>query len=153
MKPLIVLLSSFVVVCIIQQLVYRSIDFQYAGRLAMAIMLSFTAVGHFIYAEGMSTMFPEIVPNKLALVKLSGLFELMLAIGLLLPEYHKTIGIILILFFVLLLPLNIRSAMLNVNYQSGNSDGPGVNYLWFRIPLQWVFIAWVYLSAIKNWES
>jgi len=49
----------------------------------------------------------------------------------------------LILFFILILPANILAALKKVDYQKGTNDGPGAGYLWFRIPLQIFFIAWV----------
>ena len=35
------------------------------------------------------------------------------------------------------------------DYQKATVDGNGLNYLWFRIPLQLLFIAWAYISSIK----
>lgn len=32
---------------------------------------------------------------------------------------------------------------------AGTPDGPGARYLWFRVPLQGLFIAWVYFSAVS----
>jgi hypothetical protein len=34
------------------------------------------------------------------------------------------------------------------DYQKGTRDGSGTNYLWFRIPLQIVFILWVYYFGL-----
>ena len=39
--------------------------------------------------------------------------------------------------------------MNHVNYETGASDGNGMKYLWFRIPLQVFFILWVYWSALR----
>jgi uncharacterized membrane protein len=50
---------------------------------------------------------------------------------------------------VLILPANIQAAIKRIDYQKGTTDGPGVNYLWFRVPLQILFITWVYLFAIR----
>jgi uncharacterized membrane protein len=55
----------------------------------------------------------------------------------------------LIVFFVLLLPANINAAIKHIDYQKGTFEGQGLNYLWFRIPLQILFIVWTYMSAIK----
>jgi len=57
---------------------------------------------------------------------------------------------LLILFFILMLPANIKASIENLNYQTGTYDGNGLSYLWFRIPLQILFITWVYISSIKN---
>ncbi len=42
----------------------------------------------------------------------------------------------------MILPANVRSAQRHLNYQTGNYDGPGPRYLWFRVPLQLFFMAW-----------
>jgi hypothetical protein len=50
------------------------------------------------------------------------------------------IGMALIIFFVVMLPANINAAVKHIDYQKGTTDGSGVNYLWFRVPLQVFFI-------------
>ena len=56
----------------------------------------------------------------------------------------------LILFFIAILPANIKASLENINYQTGELNGNGIEYLWFRIPLQIVFILWVYFTTIKK---
>ena len=65
------------------------------------------------------------------------------------PRFKYIIGIILIVFLLLMLPANIYASMNNVNYQKGTFEGNGLTYLWFRIPLQFLFITWTYFSAIR----
>ncbi len=128
----------------------KYLDLRYAGRLAMAFMLFFTALGHFLYSEGMAAMLPESWPAKHSIVWGSGILEIVFAIGLLLPSYHRLAGMVILVFFVLILPINIRTALLHISYETGQPNGPGPNYLWFRIPLQMFFLLWVYLSAVKQ---
>ena len=125
--------------------------FEYAtsGRIAMAIMLLFTSLGHFIFVKGMSVMVPDFVPKKELVVLATGVFEIVLGLGLLLP-FHKLTGYVLITFFILIIPANIKASTENINYQTGEFDGNGMTYLWFRVPLQLFFILWVYVSALKN---
>jgi uncharacterized membrane protein len=56
---------------------------------------------------------------------------------------------LLILFFFLILPANINAAVNKIDYQKGTTDGNGLNYLWFRVPLQVFFIAWVYFFGVR----
>ena len=42
------------------------------------------------------------------------------------------------------------NALENINYQTGELNGPGLSYLWFRIPMQILFMVWVYFSAIRG---
>lgn len=148
MKPLIVLFSSFGLALVVLKLTQKNIDYQLAGRLSISAMLIFTAIGHFVFTKGMEVMVPDFIPFKNQLVLLTGFVEINFALFLLFPKYNTIVGWTLILFFILILPANIRAAINQINYQTGELNGPGLNYLWFRIPLQILFILWVYLSTI-----
>lgn len=54
MKPLAVLLIVFCIVMPLTRLAEGSWDYILSGNIAMAAMLLFTAMGHFIYREGMA---------------------------------------------------------------------------------------------------
>jgi len=149
MKPLLILLSSFLISLIVIKITNKEYDFALSGRIAMSIMLVFTAIGHFVFTKGMTLMIPSFIPYKETFVHLTGLFEILLAIGLLIPRFKYITGCILIIFLLLMLPANIYASMNNVNYQKGTFDGSGLTYLWFRIPLQFLFIVWTYLSTIR----
>ena len=148
MKPLFVLVGTFGIALLIT-IFTGGIDYTLSGRIAMAVMLAFTALGHFLYARGMAMMLPDAIPFRKGLVYLTGLIEVAAAIGLLIPGMETTTGWLLILFFVLMLPANIYAAIKRVDYQKATYEGPGRNYLWFRVPLQVLFILWTYFSAIK----
>ena len=150
MKPLFVLISSFLVTLLILKLSRGRIDYALAGRIAMAVMLVFTATGHFFFTRGMTAMVPGFLPAKTTIVYLTGGLEILSAIGLLIPGYKTFIGWMLILFFLLVLPANIRAAIGHINYQTGGTDGNGPGYLWFRIPFQALLMAWVFFSAIRR---
>lgn len=150
MKPLFVLLLVFVIAILAQNWLSNSIDYRLAARIAMACMLMFTAIGHFAFSEGMSTMLPHFLPNKREIVFITGLMEIVLGIGLLFPQYRHGFAWALIVFFVLVLPANIKAAMEHIDYQTGKLDGPGLSYLWFRVPLQLFFGLWVFFSAIQE---
>lgn len=148
MKPLIILLGVFCLTLASTKLFKGNTDFVFAGNLAMSVMLLFTAIGHFLYTKGMSMMMPSFIPFKKEAVYLTGIIEVAAAIGLMIYTYRQTTAILLILFFILILPANIHAAVKKVDYQQGTLQGPGINYLWFRIPLQVFFIAWVWYFGI-----
>lgn len=150
MKPLIVLLLSFVSSLFIIKIINKEYDFTLSGRIAMSIMLMFTAAGHFAFSKGMSMMIPKFIPYKQTFVYLTGIFEILLAIGLLIPRFKYISGWTLVVFLLLMLPANIYASLNNINYQKGTFDGNGLAYLWFRIPLQLLFIIWTYFSTIRN---
>jgi len=149
MKPLIVLLLSFTISLFVIKIIKKEYDFALSARISMSIMLVLSAIGHFAFTKGMSMMIPKFIPFKESFVYLTGIFEILLAIGLLIPNLKTVTGWILIIFLLLMLPANIYASVNNVNFQKGTFDGNGVLYLWFRIPLQVMFIVWTYSSTIR----
>ena len=149
MKPLIVLLSVFAVSLAINRIFRGNYEFALSGRIAMSVMLLFTAIGHFAFTKGMAMMLPDFIPFKTETVYLTGIIEIAAAIGLFIPNVRMLTAWSLIVFFILIMPANIYAAIKQIDYQKGTFDGHGLTYLWFRIPLQIVFIAWTYLAAIK----
>lgn len=123
-------------------------DFPFSGRLALSIMLVFTSIGHFKFTDGMMKMLPDFIPAKKMIVYITGFLEIIAAVGIFIPSLRYAIGILLILFFVLILPSNIYAATRKLNYETGNYDGKGLSYLWFRIPFQILLILWVYYFVL-----
>jgi len=150
MKPLIVLLVSFTLALLIIKLISKTYDFRRSARIAMALMLVFTAIAHFAFTKGMAMMIPAFIPYKTSVVYVTGVFEVLLGISLLIPKLKYITGWALILFLLLILPANIYASIHQVNYQKGTFDGNGLTYLWFRIPLQLLFIVWTYVSTIRT---
>ena len=150
MKPLLVLLGTFVTSLLAIRLFGGEFNFSLAGRIAMSVMLIFTSIGHFVFVQGMTMMIPDFVPFKRQIVYLTGVFEIAAAIGLLTPKFQNLTAWLLLIFFVLILPANIQAAIKKIDYQKGTANGPGLNYLWFRVPLQIFFIAWIYFFAIRS---
>lgn len=150
MKPLVILIAVFLVTILLMKLFMKEVNFPLAGRIAMAAMLVFTAIGHFAFTAGMAAMIPDIIPGKTALVYFTGVLELLFALGLLNPSYRTQLAWLLILFFILVLPANIKASLEHINYQTGEANGNGPAYLWLRIPMQLFFILWVYLTSIRS---
>lgn len=142
MKPLLVLLIASVVILLITHAISGGWDYVIAGNLGMAAMLFSTAVGHFIYSQGMMLMVPSFIPGKKTLVYVTGVIEALFAIGLCIPSSRRLSADLLILFFLLILPANINAAYKGVDFQTATFEGRGVSYLWLRIPMQIFFIAW-----------
>lgn len=149
MKPLIVLLAVFATSLFVFKISTGEFDYPLSGRIAMSAMLLFTSIAHFAFTKGMTMMMPDFIHFKKQLVYITGFLEIAAAIGLLIPGWKIMTGWTLILFFIMLVPANINAALKRIDYQKGTYDGSGANYLWFRIPLQILFIAWVYVCAIK----
>ena len=148
MKPLIVLGITFAIALLAAKIFNHGWNFIFAGNAAMSCMLLFTAIGHFAYSKGMAMMIPGIIPFKTAIVYLTGLIEISAAIGLLILSVRHITSLLLIIFFVAILPANINAAIHKVDFQKGTNEGNDLKYLWFRIPLQLFFIAWVWYFGL-----
>ena len=57
-------------------------DILLAGKVGLAVMLLFTALGHLLYTKGMMLMLSDFVPFKKEMIYGTGLMEFMAAIGL-----------------------------------------------------------------------
>ena len=150
MKPLLVLFVVFSISLIIIRLVTKNHELFLSARIGMGAMLFFTAIGHFAYSKGMTMMIPSLIPLKTEIIFLTGILEILLGIGILIPITKVYSGWLLIIFLIILLPANIYASIKHVDYLKGTYEGNDISYLWFRIPLQLFFIAWVYISSIKN---
>jgi uncharacterized membrane protein len=148
MKPLLVLLVAFGLLLLGSFLWTGSPNHLLTGNGAMAAMLLFTGAGHFALTAGMMQMLPTFLPAKKAWVLATGVLEIAAAVGLLIPAVRMETAWLLIAFFVLILPANVLAALRHINYQTGTLDGPGPRYLWFRVPLQVLFIAWVWYFGL-----
>ena len=142
MSTLIILISSFSLIWLLNKHVGKSfLTVSLVGRLALAIMLLFTGSSHFFKTQEMVQMMPEFLPYRIQLVYLTGTLEMAFAAGLLFPRYSRWTSIALILFFLAILPANIIGSFKRVHL-GGMENGPG--YLYFRIPLQLLFMGWAY---------
>jgi uncharacterized membrane protein len=148
MKPLIVLLGSFLFCFLIIRWKNGWWDYRLSARIAMAVMLIFTAIAHFVFTRGMAMMLPDFVPFKKGMVYITGVAELLAAAGLLVNTWFANTGVLLVPLFMVMLPANVYAAMHRIDYEKGTTNGKGLNYLWFRVPLQFFFIAWVYFLIL-----
>lgn len=150
MEVVTVLTIAFILSTVISRLVKKQWNVIFSGNLAMCIMLCFTAIGHVIYAKGMTMMLPDFIPFKLAIVYITGIMEVIFGILLLGSKYRRMTGITIIIFFILILPANIYEAVNYVNLETATYNGVGPIYLWFRIPLQLFLIGWVYFFSVRG---
>lgn len=118
-----------------------------AGRIGIAALFCVTAAVHFAKPNEMLEMIPEWLPARKAAVLLSGVFELVLAVGLLFPSLSRLTGAVAVAFLTLITPLNIYSAWRKVDF---GGHGAGPRYLLVRLPFQALLIAWTWWFAIRS---
>jgi uncharacterized membrane protein len=121
-----------------------------AGRIGIAAVFAFTAMGHFARRDEMSAMIPVWIPARTELVVLSGVMEAIFAMFILVPKYSRTAGIVICLFLVMVTPLNIYAAIERVDF-GGHVAGPP--YLMLRLPLQAVLLVWTYWFTVRREEK
>lgn len=142
MAPLIVLVVSYLLFWLANRyLLNRKFSNSFMGRIALALMLLMTGSAHFFKTDAMVQSMPDVLPYKVELVYFTGVVELLAAAGLLFDRTAKITSILLIIFFICILPANVIGSLKRVEL-GGMENGP--MYLLFRIPLQIFFIWWTY---------
>ncbi len=113
------------------------------SRYALAVMLLLTGSAHFTsIREVLVRMVPPWMPAPRMVIFVTGLLEILGAIGLLVPRFQRSAGIALVLFFIAVLPANIYAA------QSGMLlGGQPATPVWIRVPIQLLFIALAWWST------
>lgn len=111
-----------------------------ALRLVLAAFMVFAGVMHFARPDGFVRIVPAALPFKLALVYVSGAFEIILGAALLAERTRRLAAFGLMALFVAVLPANINMAVNHIPF--GELTEPAL--IWARLPLQAVLIAWAY---------
>jgi uncharacterized membrane protein len=118
------------------------------AKAGLTIFFIFTAIGHFVRTKEMSLMVPPVIPYPVETIYITGVLELLGAIGIWIPSLKKITGFSLILMLIGILPANIYSAIYHIDF-GGHETGPA--YLLVRIPFQLFVICWVYFATEQNW--
>ena len=117
---------------------------QVSAAWALAVMFLFTASAHFTKTrEDLIGMVPKAFPNPRFLVHLTGVLEVLGAVGLLVPATRSVAGLGLALLPVAMFPANANASRKEVELR-GKAPTP----LWLRTPMQLLFIGmtlWVAL--------
>ena len=118
------------------------------ARVGLTFFFAFTGIGHFFRTEEMSQMMPASIPYRVEIIYLTGVFELLGAVGVWIPALTRLTGLCLIIMLVCLLPANIYSALTHVEF-GGHRAGPV--YLLARVPFQLFVIWWTYWATEQKW--
>lgn len=108
----------------------------------LAIVMIFAGVMHFVAPRGYVKIMPKWIPAPEAMVALSGVFEVLGGVGLLIPATQVYAAWGLIALFVAVFPANVNMAINKIPL--GKKPLP-TWALWARLPLQAVFIGWAWL--------
>ena len=110
-------------------------------RTLLAVGMALVGVMHFAQPAGFVAIVPAYLPAPYALVMISGFFEILGGVGLLVPRVRRTASQGLIALYVAVFPANVNMAM---NHLSLGATQVPTLLLWLRLPLQGVLIllAW-----------
>jgi uncharacterized membrane protein len=141
---LLLLVTPYLVLTAIGRLGKFEITRSKRARVGVTLFFIFTAVGHFVTTEAMAEMIPPSIPYRIELIYVTGVLELLGAIGVWIPRLVRITGLLLIIMLIGLLPANIYSALNRVEY-GGHGAGPA--YLLVRVPFQLFVIWWTYFAT------
>ncbi|MDB9529908.1 DoxX family protein [Oscillatoria sp. CS-180] len=107
----------------------------------LAVCMVVAGVLHFVQSEPFIRIVPDFLPAPAALVYISGVIEVFLGIGLLIPPLQQVSAWGLVALFIAVYPANLNMAINHIEIA-------GIpNTWWFqaiRLPFQFVLIAWAY---------
>lgn len=116
-------------------------------RVILAVSLVVVGTLHFTAWDQFVRIVPPQLPEPKLLVYISGFFEILGGIGLLVPPVSVAAAWGLIALFIAVFPANINQSINNIPI-----DGIPHHPLlyWFRLPFQAVFIAWAWQYTQPN---
>ena len=143
-----------ILILVLPYLAYRfasrhrpSQDLRPAAAAGLGLLFLFTASGHFVQTEPMAQMLPSWVPAREALVYLTGLLEIAIAMALFFRRSRLAgawaAAIVLVAFF----PANVYAALQHVP-MGGHAWGP--IYLLVRAPLQLFILWWIWAMVLRT---
>jgi uncharacterized membrane protein len=110
-------------------------------KLVLSAFMVVMGVLHFAAGKAFARSVPSFLPAPRALVYVSGVFEALGGLGLLLPATQRWAAWGLVVLYVAVFPANVNMAVKHIGF--GRHTPQWI--LWARLPLQPVFIAWAYL--------
>lgn len=119
-----------------------------AAPLGMSLLFLFAASNHFFMTEAIAQMLPAAFPWRVGLIQLTGVLELAVAIGLLIPGARLMAAFAAVSLLIIFFPANVYAAFQRVPV-GGHELGP--EYLLLRAPVQLILIAWIWRYA-RNQE-
>ena len=108
----------------------------------MVILYVAAGVNHFWHTGFYQKIMPSYLPFPLALIYISGACEIIFALLLIPPAVRPFAAWAMIILLIAIFPANIQ---MTINYFKAHNSKAWLTVL--RLPLQFVFIWWLYLYA------
>src|SRR5579883_1264856 len=113
--------------------------FKITTKWLLSVLFIAAGVAHFVRADWYVRSMPPYLPWPYELVLISGVFEILGGVGLLLPQFQRAAAWGLIALLVAVFPANIHMAL-----HPGEFPNFPPALLWVRLPLQGLLITWAY---------
>ena len=120
-------------------------------RLGLAAFMLMAGIGHFRSTESFRAQVPPFLPNIDMIIYVSGVFEIAIALGLvLLPRWRTKLGWALAAFYVAIFPGNISQYLTQTSAFGLDTDVARATRLLFQ-PVLIVLALWS-TNAWKSWR-
>jgi uncharacterized membrane protein len=116
---------------------FHSNNLTLAGRIGVCLVFLFAALGHFFKTDSMILMLPQSVPARRAVIYVSGVFEILVAIGVASLPNPSYVGWMIVLYLIAIFLSNVYAAIHRIPF-GGHSMGP--RYLFARFPMQLLLV-------------
>ncbi|MEM1055100.1 MAG: DoxX family membrane protein [Bacteroidota bacterium] len=113
---------------------------------ALALMFVGVGVMHFVRPEPFEEIVPPALPQKKALVYLSGVAEILGGLGLLFKRTRRAAGWGLLALLAAVFPANVYMAMAAERFEHLAPAWA----LWARLPLQPLLMLWVWATTLRE---
>ncbi|MFS0561424.1 hypothetical protein AB1K91_11840 [Terribacillus sp. 179-K 1B1 HS] len=112
------------------------------GLCVFSLMFIVAGILHFVLDDGFTAMLPTYVPLRYTLIYLTGIAEILLAIGLLVPATRKLTAIFAVIYLIAIFPANIYSAVYDIPVPGFEETNQALLYI--RLLAQPALIWWVW---------
>ena len=129
--------------CLAKSDFYRFMTLRFFSRSALALIFVLAGSWHFVHPATYLAIMPPQLPQPLALVYVSGVFEVLGGLGLMPRRTRRLAGWGLLALLVAVFPANLYMALIHEKLGI-----PGW-VAWGRLPLQLPLMWWVY-AVIKK---
>ncbi|MEM7798202.1 MAG: DoxX family membrane protein [Chloroflexota bacterium] len=116
-----------------------------ATLILVAFLFIAAGVTHFTNPDFFLEIVPPYLPAPLLLVYVSGVFEILGGLGVLVPRYRRLAGFGLLLLLVAVFPANIYMALNPEQFPEAS-----LTALYTRLPLQFLFAWLVWFAACSE---
>ena len=113
----------------------------------LAIFFIFFGIDHFINPDFYLSIMPPAFPLHKEAVYISGFFEILGGLGVLISRFRKIAGWGLIVLLVTVYPANIYMALTPEAFPNIS-----IELLYFRLALQFLFFYWAYVVTLPTYN-